>query len=199
MRHQNVIAVSFLDGAAVAAALFFGLSSHSTSTHASGAHHVAVAQAAPPSTPAAVPATPLLAEAEAVRVREAKHAAAKVGKTLNTQARATKRAAAVLSRAQKLREREVRRAAGQSRAAEAQAIAEEPRSAPQAKIKKQRQTRASKPKHQAGSRAEARARHRLAHEEAKEKRQRERAQREAAHQQRHEERLIAAAERQGLS
>jgi len=196
VRHRTVIAVSFLDGAAVAAALFFGLSPHSTPTPAASAHHVAVAQAAPP----AAPVTPLLAEAEEeARAREARHAAAKVGKTLNKQARAAKRAAAMLRRAQKLREREVRHADAQSRAAERQAVVEEPRREPQPKSKRQRQTRAPRTKHQPGSHAEAQAQRRLAREQAKEKHEQERAQREAARQQRREERLIIAAERQGLS
>lgn len=196
MRHQTVIAVSFLDGAAVAAALFFGLSLHSTPTPAANAHHVAVAQAAPP----AAPVTPLLAEAEEeARAREAGHAAAKVGKTLNKQARTAKRAAAMLRRAQRLREREVRRADAHSRAAERQAVAEEPRPEAQPKARRERQTRGSKTKQGAGTRAEARAQRRLAREQAKEKHEQERAAREAARQQRREERLIVAAERQGLS
>lgn len=36
MRRQTVIAVSFLNGAAVTAALFFGLQTHSTSTPHAG-------------------------------------------------------------------------------------------------------------------------------------------------------------------
>jgi hypothetical protein len=199
MRHQTVIAVSFLDGAAVAAALFFGLSPHSAPTPAASAHHVVVAQTAPPSSPAAVPATPLLAEAEAVRVREARHAAAKVGKTLSTQARASKRAAAMLGRTQKLREREARRSFAHSRSAERHAVAEEPERAPQPRSKRQGQTRAPKTKDQTGSRAETQAQHRRAREQRKEQRERERAQREAAREYRREERLIIAAERQGLS
>jgi hypothetical protein len=191
MRHRSVIAVSFLDGAAVAAALLFGLSPHSTPTSAT--HHVAVAQAAPPSTPATVPVTPLLAEE--TRVREARHAA-KVSKTLNTHEREARRAAAKLSKAQKSSERQARRTDAQNRAAERRAAAKAPRPTPEPKVSKQRQTRDSNPKHGSGSHAESRAQRRLAREQRQEKREREHAQREAAHQQRREERQIAAAERQ---
>jgi hypothetical protein len=84
MRRRTIIAVSFLDGAAVVAALFFGLVPHSSST----TPRTAVAQAAPSQT---ARATQLLAEE--ARAREAADAAAKQTKALKVHARQARQAA----------------------------------------------------------------------------------------------------------
>jgi hypothetical protein len=179
MRHRTVIAVSFLDGAAVAAALFFGLQPHSTPT--STAHHVAVARAAPPS----APAMQTLLEEEA-RAREALQAADKASRAQEKHAREAKRAKAKISRAQKLRAREARRAAAQSGAAEKQTSAAKPKATPH--TKKQKPARSSKPKHRESSHAQAESKRQIEHERAAERREREHAQREAAREKRQEER-----------
>src|SRR5271156_906931 len=130
MERRTVIAVSFLDGAAVAAALFFGLQSHPSGV----VHRVTVAQAPPP----AISTTPL--SQEEARAREAVRAADLASRARAQRAREVKRATAMAGKAHKLRAREARHTAAQSRAAEKQARAVGPATAPRTKTRRRKQT-----------------------------------------------------------
>jgi hypothetical protein len=188
-RRRNVIAVSVLDVAAVAAALFIGLQSHSNPV----THHVAVAQAAPPSS-----AVNRLLEEEA-RARGALRAATTASEAQKAQerrAREAARAAAELSRAQRLRERLARRSGTHSRAAEGQAAAERaPRTAGsqrQPKSKQPKHTDTAKPHHDTSAHEEAQAKREQKREQSREEHERQRASRESAREKRREERRAPA-------
>jgi hypothetical protein len=178
MERRTVIAVSFLDGAAVAAALFFGLQSHPSAV----VHRITVAQASPPAV-----STTQRSQEEA-GAREAIQAADQASRAREKRTREATRATAKAGRAQKLRAREARHAAAKSRAAEKQAGAVRPRPPPRTKTRRQKQSHGSKPKHGKRSRREAGGERQLDRERAEENRERKRSEREAAREKRRERR-----------
>ncbi len=189
MERRTVIAVSFLDGAAVAAALFFGLQSHPSAV----VHRITVAQAPPPAM------STMQRSQEEARAREAVQAADRASRARGQRAREVKRATAMASRAHKLRAREARHAAARSRAAEKQASAAGPATPPRTKTRRQKQTHDSKPKHGRGSRPEAERRRQLNRERAEENRARKRSEREAAREERRARRQATRGGRHAVS
>lgn len=189
MERRTVIAVSFLDGAAVAAALFFGLQSHSAAV----VHRATVAQARPPTI-----STTQRWQEEA-QAREAVQAADQASRARKKRQREVTMATAKAGRVQKLRARDARHAVAQSRAAEKQARALRPRPPPRTKVRRHKQTRGSKPKRGRGSRPEAGAKRQLDRERAEENRERKRAEREAAREKRRERRQATRAARDAVS
>jgi colicin import membrane protein len=185
--------VSFLDGAAVVAALFFGLVPRSGST----TPHIAVAQAAPSQT-----ARALLALTEETKAREVANAAARNTKALVAQAHKAKQAAAKASRTRKTQARQARQAAAKATAAQTRQGREakhaatqratalrrggaangKPKRTPKPKLAAKRQKPNSKSEHASESHAQARAERRLERQQSAERRSGARSQREAAHQ-----------------
>jgi hypothetical protein len=191
MRHRKLIAVGFLDGAAVVAALFFGLQSHST--HTPTAPRTAVAQATPSSGAAAQ------VLAEDARARQARQAEAKTSRLREATARETHQLQVRASRLRERHAREARRVGLRAQKAAAReagrtpahtggpgATAQKPEH--EARAKKERQTKDSKPKHKESSREQAESKHQRNRERAEEAREVKRAEREAARSKTDEER-----------
>ncbi len=177
MRRRTIIIVSALGVAAITAALFFSLQSHSPRA----ARQTAAARA----TPRQGPIARLLAEE--ADMREASRAAAKAASLRAERQQLLKRTAAVQRQAKNLRAARARRASARSRTAEPGASTSAPKHEAARAPTSRRRTHAHKPKRSAHKGSEGEGSGNSTREARTEIRETERAEREVAREERREQ------------